>query len=211
MVYPNLGALKDWIVVGFADASVHSMPDRVGSVGGQVVIMANIRTERACVLGWRSKQLHRVVHSSLAAEALSLLELFGDLQYTRQMLHQMYGEQANQIPVISVTDSKNLWQAVHTIKAVDDRRLVNTIAELKEAMAVDSCANELRHLPGPDMLADGLTKKGGSSEELMFVLQAGRFQLKGGWRVIRRSGFTVRSWLDMNKDEDKDISKERDF
>ena len=82
MVYPGLGCLQDWIIVGLSDAAVNSMPDKVGSVGGQVVLLVNKKSERTCVLGWRSKQLHRVVHSSLVAEALSLLELFGDLKYT---------------------------------------------------------------------------------------------------------------------------------
>ena len=136
------------------------------------------------------------------------LELLGDLKYAKQMLQQMYGKRANDIPVIAVTDSRNLWQAVHSIKAVDDKRLVNTIAELKEAMAVDFCASELRHLPGSAMLADGLTKKGGASEELMLVLQTGRFTLQGGWDVVKRAGFAVRTWLDINKEEDeKDVTE----
>ena len=119
------------------------MPDEVGSVGGQVVLLVNKKSERTCVLGWRSKQLHRVVHSSLAAEAFSLLELFGDFRYTRDRLLQMYGKQVLKIPIVAVTDSQNLWQAVHSLKNVDDKRLINTVAELKEAMAKDNCATEL--------------------------------------------------------------------
>ena len=209
MNYPDLGELKNWVIVGFSDASVNSMPDRVGSVGGQVILAANKKTDRACVLSWRSKQLHRVVHSSLAAEAFSLLELFGDLKYTRLTLQQLYGKQVFDIPFIAITDSKNLWQAVHTIKNVEDKRLINTIVELKEAMALDKCAQELRHLPGEFMLADGLTKKGASSDELMLVLQTGRFQLRGGWDVINRSGFTLRDWMRTNEEnfEDEDVEK----
>ena len=203
MVYPNLGKLKDWVILGFADASLYAMPDRVGSVGGQVLMMANRKTDRACVLGWRSKQLSRVVHSSLAAEALSLMELFGDLTYTKQMLLQIFGTQVNQIPVIAVTDSNNLHQAVHSIKSVEDKRLVSTIAELKEAMSMEFCAHELRHLPGQFMIADGLTKKGGQNEELMCVLQTGRYTLQGGWDIVRRTGFTIRSWMDMNKEDEE--------
>ena len=138
----------------------------MGSVGGQVVLIANKKTERACVIGWRSKQIQRVVHSSLAAEAMSVLELFGDLLYTRNILKQMYGKRALEIPTIAITDSNNLWSAVHNIKAVEDRRLLTTIAELKEAMALDQCAHELRHLPGQFMIANGLTKKGASSQDL---------------------------------------------
>ena len=120
MIYPCLGKLIDWIIIGYADASVYSMPDRIGSVGGQVIILANRKLDRACVLGWRSKQLRRVVHSSLAAEALAMLDLFGDIKYTRDMLQQMYGTHAHQISTIAVSDSKNLWQAVHSLKSVDD-------------------------------------------------------------------------------------------
>ena len=81
--------------------------------------------------------------------------------------------------------------------------------ELKEAMALDKCAQELRHLPGEFMLADSLTKKGASSDELMLVLQTGRFQLRGGWDVINRSGFTLRDWIRTNEAEfeDKDAEK----
>ena len=97
------------------------MLDRIGSVGGQVTILANRKLDRACVLGWRSKQLCRVVHSSLAAEALAMLDLFGDIKYTKDMFKYMYGTQVQQIPTIAVTDSKNLWQAVHSLKSVDEK------------------------------------------------------------------------------------------
>merc|ERR1711954_146071 len=111
MVYPDLGSIEEWVLVGFADAALHSMPDKVGSVGGQVLILANKVTERACVLGWRSKQLQRVVHSSLGAEAFSLLELFGDLHYAKMIMKQMFGEEVDKLDCIAITDSRNLYQA----------------------------------------------------------------------------------------------------
>ena len=180
------------------------MPDRIGSVGGHVVMIANRKTEKACVLGWRSKQLRRVVHSSLAAEALAHLELLGDIKYTRDMLQQMFGKQALEIPCINVTDSKNLWEAVHSLKSVDDRRLTGTIAEIKEAM-LEMGPIELRHLPGDCMLADGLTKKGGNSEELMLLLRTGRFELKGGWEINSRiADIERRTWMDLNREKADD-------
>ena len=114
----------------------------------------------------------------------------------------MYGTQVQQIPTIAVTDSKNLWQAVHSLKSVDDRRLVGTIAEIKEAMLEDGGSVELRHLPGEYMLADGLTKKGASSEDLMRVLQTGRFNLTGGWEIQNKpANFDRRTWIDLNFEE----------
>ena len=42
----------------------------------------------------------------------------------------------------------------------------------------------------------------------MLVLQTGRFTLQGGWDVVKRAGFAVRTWLDMNKEEDeKDVTE----
>ena len=56
------------------------------------------------------------------------------------------------------------------------------------------------------MIADGLTKRGASSEDLMKVLHTGRFELQGGWTLQRRTGFTVRTWLDMNRDNPEELN-----
>ena len=158
-------------------------------------------TERACVLGWRSKQLQRVVHSSLGAEAFSLLELFGDLHYAKMIMKQMFGEEVDELDCIAITDSRNLYQAVHNIKTVEDRRLISTIAELKEAITKDKVVKELRHLAGEFMLADGLTKKGASNTKLLKVLQTGRYSLPGGWEMSSESKNILGTWMDMNSDD----------
>ena len=80
--------------------------------------------------------------------------------------------------------------------------MVGTIAEIKEAMLEDGGSVELRHLPGEYMLADGLTKKGASSEDLMRVLQTGRFNLTGGWEIQNiPANFDRRTWIDLNFEE----------
>ena len=198
MIYPDLGDMQSWVIVGFSDAAVFAMPDKVGSVGGQLLMICNTHTNNTCVLGWRSRQLKRVVHSSLAAEALALLELLGDIQYTRLILKQMYGKRSMGVPAITVTDSKNLFEAVHNLKVVDDRRLVGTIAEIKEGLFGDGLVQELRHLQGEHMLADGLTKRGASSEDFMKILQTGKYTLPGGWKINPKSPELVKTWMDMN-------------
>lgn len=108
MKYPDLGDIADWILVGFADASNNSLCDKVGSIEGQVMVLANKKTERACILGWRSKQINRVVHSSLAAEGIAILNELGDLRYAKTVLSQIYGTRMLEMPTVAVTDSKNL-------------------------------------------------------------------------------------------------------
>lgn len=50
MMFPNLGRLDDWIMVGLGDAGLKSMPDKVTSVGGHVILICNRKTNRCCVL-----------------------------------------------------------------------------------------------------------------------------------------------------------------
>ena len=197
MKFPDLGLLKDWMLVGYSDASLKSMPDRVVSVGGQVVFLVNKSTNRACILCWRSRQLRRVVHSSLGAESLSLLELLGDMFYIRKILCQMLGMRASKIPGIAVVDSKNLHESIHNIKPVDDRRLIDTIVEIKQAVALDKTVQEVRLVPGDKMIADGLTKKNGFCEELMRILQLGVHTIPGGWTINRKTSEFAKTWCDI--------------
>jgi len=210
MCYPDLGKIEDWMLVGFADASNNSLPDKIGSIGGQVLLLVNKKTERACVLGWRSKQLARVVHSSLAAEGMAVLGVLGDLRYIKTVLAQMYGTCMKDLPTVAVTDSKNLWLTVHQLKQPEDKHFVHTLAEIKESMALDSSAHELRHLPKQFMLADGLTKRNGKNQVLMDVLQSGRFRLEGGWEINYRSAIFVRTWIDLNNPVSGEGQEEED-
>ena len=52
IVYPNLGNISDWLLLGHGDAGIKSMPDKLTSVGGQVILVVNRTTNHTCVLGW---------------------------------------------------------------------------------------------------------------------------------------------------------------
>ena len=134
MVFPDLGNMKDWVLVGHGDAGIKSMPDKITSVGGQVIMMVNKETRKTCVLGWRSRKLKRKVISSLAGEALAMTGTIGEIVYTKAILSQILGMGVDKVPVIIVTDSKNLEEAVYSTKLVDDPWLIPDIAIIKEAM-----------------------------------------------------------------------------
>ena len=52
MRFPNLSMnLQNWLLVGFGDAGVKSMPDKITSVCGHVKILCDIKTNKCCVLG----------------------------------------------------------------------------------------------------------------------------------------------------------------
>lgn len=174
MVFPDLGAVSDWTFVGYGDAGIKSMPDKLGSCGGQVVLIANNRLGAGCVLNWRSKKLTRVVVSSLAGEALALVAAIGEMVYTKAIFKQIYGEIIDSVPVVVYTDSRNLYEAINSTTLVDDAWLIPDIAVIKEALCQKTITC-VRRVKSEDMLANCLTKAGVSAEQLMKVLQTGRY------------------------------------
>ena len=138
--------MNEWVLVGQGDAGIKSMSDKLTSVGGQVLMMVNRRTNKTCVLGWRSRQLKRKVVSSLAGEALAMTGIIGKPVYTKSVLSQIYGKRVYKIPVIIVRDSKNLEEAVQSTKLVDDPWLVPDIAIIKEALQ-DGTITAVKRVP----------------------------------------------------------------
>ena len=84
-----------------------------------------------------------------------------------------------QLPVIIYTDSKNLDEAVRSSGLVEDAWLITDIAIIKEALEVGTITS-FRRVFSEDMLANCLTKAGASAEQLMHVLQTGKFILPSG-------------------------------
>ena len=77
MVFPALGKMEDWVLVAHGDTG--SMPDKVTAVGGHVIMLCNRRTNHACVLLWKSKQIRRKVTSSQAGETLATINTVGEV------------------------------------------------------------------------------------------------------------------------------------
>ena len=164
----------------------------------------NIKTGNSAIFHWRSKQIRRVVHSSEAAEAYALLDAFGDAFYFRNILTQLLGRRASKIPAIAMIDCKNLWESIHNLKPVEDKALMKTIVEIKEFMAMDSVVQEVRLVPASQQLADGLTKQGQKSCDLMKVLQTGKYYLPGGVVVKKYAGVFSRTWFDLSGQKERE-------
>ena len=126
----------------------------------------------ACVVSWRSRKLKRIVLSSTAAETLALNDTVSKMVYIKAMLREMLGLDVEGIPMEIFTDSKNLWKAVQTTALIDDPRLRTDLAALKESLE-NKEITKINRIPGSEMLADCLTKRGASSKQLMRVLQRG--------------------------------------
>ena len=175
-----MGDIEDWILVGFGDAGIKSMPDKMTSVNGSVLLLCNRKTGAAAVLNWRSKKLRRKVTSSMAGECYSLIAIIGEMVYTKGVLAQIYGQRIQNIPCLAVTDCKNLYEAVHSTSLVEDMWLITDIAAIKEAIETGE-VTEIQRVPSERMLANCLTKNGASGEELLKVMRTGSYTLPPGW------------------------------
>ena len=180
MIYPKMNNIEDWVLVGHGDAGIKSMPDKMTSVGGRVILLCNRSTGAAAILSWQSKKLRRKVTSSLAGECYSMIGVIGELVYTKAVIAQIYGQRIQEVPCVVVTDCKNLYEAVHSTSMVEDMWLITDIASIKDALERKE-VTEIQRVPSERMLANCLTKAGASGEELMTILKTGKYTIPQNW------------------------------
>ena len=166
---PDIGDIEDWILVGVTDANNKSV-SQLCAVGGYVIMLVNKVTNRAAVLTWVSKKINRVCLSSLAAETLSLQMLNGNMFFVRHIQKQMFGDNADKIPGLAITDNQDLFSCVHNLKACENKRLLTDIISIKQAIAEDRTITELRYVSKEIMIADCLTKTGKLGDDLLQVV-----------------------------------------
>ena len=87
-----------------------------------------------------------------------------------------------------VTDSKNLYEAVHSTSMVEDMWLITDIASIKDALESKE-VTEIQRVPSERMIANCLTKAGASGEKLMTILKTGKYNIPQSWlqNVKRKS------------------------
>ena len=181
MKIPDLGSVKDWVLVGHGDAGIKTLPDKMTSCGGQVILLCNMLTDMCCVLLWRSKKIVRKVTSSLAGETLAMIATIGEVVYMKAVLGEMYGRRVEEVPTIIVTDANNLNEAVHSTSLVEDAWLRTDIAAIQDALESGVVTRVFR-VGKDDMLADCLTKSGAAATGLLKVLRTGQYRLCEGWK-----------------------------
>ena len=126
MVFPHLGGLEDWIMVGLGDAGIKSMPDKATSVGGHVILMCNRKTNRCCVLLWRSKKIVRKVVSSLAGETLAMVATIGEMVYSQAILVEIFGRRVNEILKIVVMKRSSQLETLCPVSTMECAMLASS-------------------------------------------------------------------------------------
>ena len=173
--FPDMGPVDGWKIVFYADASHANLCEGTGSCVGYIVFILGMNN-RCCPLTWKSGKARRVVKSSIAAEAMALLDAIDESLYQKEILCQILSLSSSNLPIVGMTDNEGLWQAVRSTKLVDDRRLRIELAGVKENLQRGDI-REIRWCCSAEMLADCLTKKNADGRKLLAVLQSGILQL----------------------------------
>ena len=178
-------------ILAFSDASLANiLPDKTSSGEGYLIFLSD-SSGNSCLLNWKSKKINRVVHSTIAAECLSLVDCMGDACYIRNLIEEiLYKDaRAKRIPIKIFVDSAQLKKAIYSSHLVTEKLLRINIAEIKQMILNDKTKISVHWIKTANMLSDCLTKTGASSEKLCKVLESGFIPVK-----------------ELMKDEDKHVS-----
>ena len=167
--YPKLR--NELIIVGFCDAALHNMDDRVSSGGGYIIFLAD-KGLRSAPVSWTSTKIKRVVRSSLAAEALIAVECADAMYYIKAMIGEIL---KSEVRMVLVTDSNNLVESLKSPHPVQEKRLRVDMAALRKD--VTDGVFEIKHCVGSKQVADILTKTGVNADLIRRVINQG--SLKG--------------------------------
>ncbi|XP_057302644.1 uncharacterized protein LOC130636814 [Hydractinia symbiolongicarpus] len=174
LIFPNMPKYELWKLVVFSDASYANLPDGVSSAGGSIVIV--VAEDGKCFpISWCSKKIKRVVKSTIAAEALSLVNGIDNAYYIGCLMSQiLFSQRTNEncIPITAYIDNKSLYENIHATTLVSEKRLRIDIAAIQQM--VNEGKVSVRWVPASLQLSDGMTKRGASLQRLMNVLTNGK-------------------------------------
>ena len=166
---------KEYLKINlFTDASFNNQDSKLRSTEGRVLLLENDKSNKVNVFSWKTKKIVRICRSVKGAETHALENGLDEAVHYARMVHEIYSGNINlkkpqQIKVQAKTDNKSLWESLNNTRQCEEKLLRNSIALMKEMM--DSC--EVKNIDWVDtnsMLADSLTKRGGSSSWIRAVI-----------------------------------------
>ena len=159
-----VGDVSMWSLLVYSDGAFANLPDKISSTGGHIMFLrdgeGNVATLKWCV-----NKIQRVVRSSLASEALTSQEAIEDAVFMKEVLCEVFGEEAFKIKINLIVDSKSLKDAIHSTSLVKDKLLRINMAAIKQM--VDTYGIVITWKPGCRMIADALSKKQSKKEMLL--------------------------------------------
>ena len=119
-----------------------------------------------CLLAWQSKKVRRVVKSTLAAEALALLDVAEAGVYLATLLTEITGLE----PVVKCfVDNKSLVENLYSTKLIEDKLIRSHMSVLKNLLERQEVAS-VTWVRAARQIADALTKRGASVDLLLSAI-----------------------------------------
>lgn len=169
----------DLRIVCFSDASFANLPpDKTSSGEGFLTFLAD-SSGKCALMNWKSKKISRVVHSTISAEGLSLVDSLGDACYIRNVIEEILynNPRKMKIPIHVYVDSNQLFKAIESTRMVTEKLLRINIAELKQTILRYENNIQLFWIPSKLMLSDSLTKSGAPNDRLIEVMDTGKLNM----------------------------------
>ena len=169
--FVNIGCpLEEALVVVATDGAYGSMPGGK-SQQGWIVAIANpkIKVEASSLnlAEWQSTSCKRIVRSSMAVEASAASVGFEHGEYVRALLAEIVFEDftvrrwahfIQQWELALVLDAKTAFDTLRTESLPQDRRTALDLLAVKESLLDSESRSICRWLPGPQQIADSMTK-----------------------------------------------------
>ena len=155
----------------YTDASHGNLNEAKDSAVAYILFLVDPKSGRAAALDWKANKAKRVVHSTLAAEALSLYNGMDAAIATRKLLQDMTGHKYD-LKLRAIIDNKDSYDTIHSSTNCAERRLRREIASIQECLTRKE-VNSIIWVKGEHQLSDVLTKKRADRTNLLNVLQTG--------------------------------------
>ena len=173
LTFPAFSKPEEMYFATYNDASFGNLKDG-GSQGGFVCFLTD-STGLCCPIMWQSRKLRRIVKSTMASETLIQVEAAEASYWIANLLAEILCKkrESRVMPRIECfTDSNQLYDAVHSLKLIEDRRLRIDMGLLQEMIQRKEISRIVWVEKGKQ-LADSLTKLGASSAKLLEVIERG--------------------------------------
>ena len=120
------------------------------------------------LVSWQLRRVRRVVKSTLAAEALALLDA---AQAGVLMAHMLAEVLSSVRPIVRCyVDNRSLVESLYSTKSVDDKHLRIDMAVLRD-MIHQGELQDVTWVQSAKQLANALTKSGASTAQLVEAMQ----------------------------------------
>ena len=163
-------------LIAYTDASLGGLPNGGSQCGCLVFLVDDVGN--CNLLSWNSKQIKRVVRSSLSAETLGMSECLDTVLFISMIYKELLFGHAKrgELDITIVTDSKSVVDGLKSNKPVSEKRLRFDMNSIKEAIQ-ESQLKCVKWVDTKKQLADSLTKQGASPHHLYEAISKGKLNI----------------------------------